>query len=35
VERAGPGLWWDGAIAAIRSVLASTGVSGEDVVAVG
>ena len=23
-----PGLWWDGAIASIRSVLASTGVAG-------
>ena len=30
-----PDLWWDGAIAAILSVLAATGVSGEDVVAVG
>ncbi len=30
-----PSLWWDGAVAAIRSVLASTGVAGEDVVAVG
>ena len=30
-----PRLWWDGAISAIRSVLASTGVSGADVVAIG
>ncbi len=30
-----PGLWWDGAIAAIGSVLASTGVAGEDIVAIG
>ncbi len=30
-----PGLWWDGAIAAIRSVFAATGVSGADVAAVG
>jgi xylulokinase len=30
-----PGLWWEGAIAAIRSVLGSTGVSGEDIAAVG
>jgi xylulokinase len=30
-----PDLWWDGAVAAIRSVLAQTGVSGEDVVAIG
>ncbi len=30
-----PRLWWDGSIAAIRSVLASTGVAGDDVVAVG
>jgi xylulokinase len=30
-----PQLWWDGAVGAIRSVLASTGVPGEDVVAVG
>jgi xylulokinase len=30
-----PHLWWDGAVAAIRSVLASTGVAGGDVVAVG
>jgi xylulokinase len=30
-----PGLWWDGAVAAIRSVLASTAVSGDDVAAVG
>jgi xylulokinase len=30
-----PALWWDGAVAAVRSVLASTGVRGEDVVAVG
>jgi xylulokinase len=30
-----PGLWWDGAVTAIRSVLASTGVAGRDVVAIG
>ena len=30
-----PDLWWDGAGAAIRSVLASTGVAGDDVVAIG
>jgi xylulokinase len=30
-----PRLWWDGAVAAIRSVLASTSVPGGDVVAVG
>ena len=30
-----PGLWWDGAVAAIRSVLESTGVAGEDVAAIG
>ena len=30
-----PRLWWDGAVAAIGSVLASTGVSGSDVVAIG
>jgi xylulokinase len=30
-----PDLWWDGAIASIRSVLSSTGVSGDDVVAIG
>ncbi len=30
-----PDLWWDGAVASIRSVLASTGVPGDDVVAVG
>jgi xylulokinase len=30
-----PELWWDGAIAAIRAVLASAGVRGEDVAAVG
>lgn len=30
-----PGLWWDGAVGAIRSVLASTGVDGADVAAVG
>jgi xylulokinase len=30
-----PDLWWDGALASIRSVLASTGVRGDDVVAVG
>jgi xylulokinase len=30
-----PALWWDGTIAAIRSVLATTGVAGDDVVAIG
>lgn len=30
-----PSLWWDGAVAAIRSVLASTGVRGDDVAAIG
>ncbi len=30
-----PGLWWDGTVAAIRSVLATAGVAGSDVVAVG
>jgi xylulokinase len=30
-----PALWWDGAIAAIRSVLASSGVPAEDVAAIG
>jgi xylulokinase len=30
-----PRLWWDGAIGAIGSVLASTGASGADIVAVG
>jgi xylulokinase len=30
-----PTLWWDGAVTAIRSVLASTGVAGGDVAAVG
>ncbi|MFL5685307.1 MAG: xylulokinase [Chloroflexota bacterium] len=30
-----PELWWDGAVAAIREVLASTGVAGEEVAAVG
>jgi xylulokinase len=30
-----PDLWWDGAVASIRSVLASTGTSGQDVVAIG
>jgi len=30
-----PALWWDGAVAAIGSVLASTGVAAEGVVAVG
>jgi xylulokinase len=30
-----PGLWWDGTVAAIRSVLASTGVPGSSVVGVG
>lgn len=30
-----PELWWDGAVAAIREVLATTAVSGEEVAAVG
>jgi xylulokinase len=30
-----PSLWWDGAIAAIRSVLASTGIRGDEVAAIG
>ncbi|MBP1705665.1 MAG: xylulokinase, partial [Chloroflexi bacterium] len=30
-----PELWWEGTVAAIRSVLASTGVPAADVVAVG
>ena len=30
-----PRLWWDGTVAAIRAVLASTGTSGADVVAIG
>ncbi|HEX5823977.1 MAG TPA: xylulokinase [Candidatus Limnocylindrales bacterium] len=30
-----PGLWWDGAVAAIRSVLASTATPGGEVVAIG
>ena len=30
-----PSLWWDGAVAAIRSVLASTGTAGNDVAAIG
>jgi xylulokinase len=30
-----PRLWWDGAMAAIRAVLRSTGVAGEDVASVG
>jgi len=30
-----PGLWWDGAVAAVRSVLASTGVAGADIEAIG
>ena len=30
-----PRLWWDGAVAAIRSVLASTGVSGANVATIG
>ncbi len=30
-----PRLWWDGTVAAIRAVLANTGVPGADVVAVG
>jgi xylulokinase len=30
-----PALWWDGAVASIRSVLATTGVAGTEVAAVG
>jgi xylulokinase len=30
-----PRLWWDGTVAAVRSVLASTGVAGTDIAAVG
>jgi xylulokinase len=30
-----PALWWDGAIAAIRSALATAGVPGSEVAAVG
>jgi xylulokinase len=30
-----PRLWWDGAVGAIRSVLASSGVGGDDVAAIG
>jgi xylulokinase len=30
-----PSLWWDGAVAAIRSVLAATGTAGIDVAAIG
>jgi xylulokinase len=30
-----PGLWWDGATAAIRDVLATTGASADDVAAIG
>ena len=30
-----PTLWWDGAIAAIRSVLTSTGLTGDDIASVG
>jgi xylulokinase len=30
-----PGLWWDGTVAAVRSVLASTGVAGADIEAIG
>ena len=30
-----PGLWWDGAVAAIRSVLSTTGTAGNDVAAIG
>jgi xylulokinase len=30
-----PQLWWDGAVAAIRAVLASTGVTGTEVAAIG
>ena len=30
-----PGLWWDGAVTAIRSVIGSTGVAGSDIQAIG
>ena len=30
-----PALWWDGTVAAIRSVRASTGVAGDEIVAIG
>ena len=30
-----PGLWWDGTVTAIRAVLASTGIAGADVAAIG
>ena len=30
-----PGLWWDGAVAAIGAVMAATGATGADVVAIG
>jgi xylulokinase len=30
-----PALWWDGTVAAIRSVLASTGIGGDSVAAIG
>lgn len=30
-----PALWWDGAVAAIRSVLSSTGIAGADVASIG
>jgi xylulokinase len=30
-----PSLWWDGAVAAIRSVLATTGTAGNDIAAIG
>jgi xylulokinase len=30
-----PGLWWDGAVASIRSVLASSGRSGDEIAAIG
>lgn len=30
-----PSLWWDGAVAAIRSVLTSTGLTGDDIASVG
>ena len=30
-----PALWWDGTVAAIRSVRASTGVGGDEIVAIG
>ena len=30
-----PQLWWDGTVAAVKAVLASTGVAGAEVVAIG